>query len=789
MDVTEEVDGWPDLFDFFEEIFATRVTFVEAEIENSKRRPVGDDDVGVIRNHRPFFGQRTASWKVEGPIVKLGLPGTSINFDPIGFNFLVDETVGRRNEFLGFIGVRFKTPIVISRDKNLHRVRLFLKKTFHRRQILEQAPLGYITGVQKNIAVRNGLLHPQMNAVGITDANDLHLGYTIFTCRFFDGGGTFWNMINRTFAFLCLLASPVILGSEISTVAGPEGVNNPFGVIVGLDGDVYFCDTGNHQIKRIAKRGGKITTVVGTGKKGYSGDGGDPLKAELFEPYEVRFHPNGDLYWVEMQNHIVRKLDARTNLVSTVAGTGEKGFSGDGGKAIDAKMNRPHSIQFNQSGDSLFVCDIGNQRVRRIDLNSGLIETWCGNGKKDETPDGAKVGPETPLKGPRALDIDPTGSLWLALREGNKLLRIDMKGKLITHVAGNGKKGFTAEGTDARKAPLSGPKGVAISPNGTWVYLADTESHTVRAVNLETNPPTLHTVAGDGKRGDGPDSGDPLKCQMARLHGVGTDPLSGDLFIGDSETNKVRKISGLPGGMKWKSLREYSSREFQLNGVNCRLTSPAQAAPGNPWIWRCRFYGAFPGLDETLLAMGWHVAWIDSANLFGGPKAMERFDAFYTEMTTKFSLGKKPVMEGFSRGGLPATNWAIQNPDKVLALYLDAAVMDIHSWPGPSSGLYKTALGNYELTPETAKDWKGPLENLSPLARAKIPVFIVAGGADPVVPFQRNTGKLEARYRELGGPVQSIVKATCSHHPHGLYGPANFPIARKLNDLARSADK
>ena len=585
---------------------------------------------------------------------------------------------------------------------------------------------------------------------------------------------------------LFLFAGAMSPAGEISTVAGPDGLNNPFGVIVGLDGDAYFCDTGNHQIKRISRKNGETTVVVGSGRQGYSGDGAPPLEADLFEPYEIRFHPGGDLYWVEMKNHIVRKLDARTNLISTVAGTGKQGFSGDGGKATSAEMNRPHSIQFDSTGEWLFICDIGNHRIRRVELQTGLIETWCGNGKKEETPDGARIGPSTPLKGPRALDIDGSGDLWLALREGNKLLKIDMKREVISHVAGTGKKGYTAEPGDAKKAPLSGPKGVAISPDGKRIYLADTESHTVRAVNLDASPVELYPVAGDGRRGDGPDSGDPLKCRMARLHGVGTDPVNGDLFIGDSETNKIRKITGLPGGIAWKSFDQYRTDEFELNGIRCRVAVPDKAAKGNPWIWRCRFYGAFPGLDETLLSAGWHVAWIDVANLFGGPEAMARFDAFYPEVRKRYGLSEKVVIEGFSRGGLPAMNWSIRNPGKVAAIYLDAAVMDIRSWPAKSSpGLYALALEQYGLTEETASRWKGPLDNLPPLVRAGVPIAIVAGGDDPVVPFAENTGILEKRYRELGGTVMAIVKAACGHHPHGLYGPANRVVAEQLTGWIR----
>lgn len=101
-----------------------------------------------------------------------------------------------------------------------------------------------------------------------------------------------------------------------------------------------------------------------------------PTAAKLNEPYEVRFHRSGDLYWVEMQNHVVRKLDARSNGVSTIAGTGKKGFAGDGGAATAAELDRPHSIQFNAAGTHLYICDIGNHRIRQVDLTSGVITTW-----------------------------------------------------------------------------------------------------------------------------------------------------------------------------------------------------------------------------------------------------------------------------------------------------------------------------------------------------------------------------------------------------------------------------
>lgn len=591
---------------------------------------------------------------------------------------------------------------------------------------------------------------------------------------------------------LAFTFSPLPAQEKIATLAGKgeqgySGDNGPalqsqlnqtFGVVVGPDGDVYFCDTGNHAIRKVSRKSGKITTIAGTGEPGYSGDGGPATKAQLFEPYELRFHPSGDLYWVEMKNNLIRRLDARHNTVHTVAGTGEKGFAGDMGPANKAKFSRPHSIQFDQNGDNLYICDIGNHRIRRIDLKSNTISTWCGNGKKEPTPDGAKISPDTPLNGPRALDIDPDGNLWLALREGNRLYKLDMKSNTLHHIAGNGKNGFSSSDGPALDAPLSGPKGVAISPDGKLIYLADTESHSIRAVDLSQSPPSIQLIAGDGKKGDGPDSGNPQACQMNRPHGIGIDPLNGDLYIGDTNTHKIRVIKGFPpkqagGKATLPALASYAKDEFQFEGRRCIVSKPKQAAPGNPWIWRCRFYGAFPQVDAALLDAGWHVAFIDVADLFGGAEAMRLFDAFYPHVTAKYQLAKKPVMEGFSHGGLPAMNWSIKHPDKVRAIYLDAPVQDIHTWPKEySKPAWEKCKKAWGLTEETATQWKGPLDHLAPLAQAKIPILSVCGGADKAVPFLRNTAILESRYQKLGAPIEVIVKATCDHHPHSLYDPS-----------------
>jgi len=311
-------------------------------------------------------------------------------------------------------------------------------------------------------------------------------------------------------------------------------LNNPYGLARGPDGGLYICDMDNHRIRRVAKDG-TITTVAGTGKRGYAGDGGPPLQAELNEPYEVRFDNPGNLFFVEMRNHIVRRMDIKSRIISTVAGTGREAFSGDGGAAIQAEFKQPHSIQFDARGD-LYVCDIGNHRIRKVDLKTGIIKTFAGNGERAAIPEGANFGAVS-LNGPRAIDFDSDGNLWLALREGNAIYKLELKAGTIHHVAGTGQKGFTGNGGPAKQATLSGPKGISVARDGD-VYFADTESHTIRRIDIRKG--TVELVAGTGERGDGPE-GDPLRCKLARPHGIFVD-ADGTVFVGDSENHRIRMI-------------------------------------------------------------------------------------------------------------------------------------------------------------------------------------------------------------------------------------------------------
>lgn len=225
---------------------------------------------------------------------------------------------------------------------------------------------------------------------------------------------------------------------------------------------------------------------------------------------------------------------------------------------------------------------------------------------------------------------------------------------------------------------------------------------------------------------------------------------------------------------KWESCKRI---DFKWNGRDAIIVFPEKAAPGNPWIWRPAFFGAFPSVDKALLQEGFHVVYYDLTHLYGSPRAMEEGDSFYAYVTDVYSLSPKVTLEGFSRGGYCALNWGIRNPEKVACIYVDAPVCDIFSWPGRKQyGLWNDFLKEWGLTDNEMASFSGnPLDNLKPLAEHKIPVMAVCGDADDVVPFKENSQILFDRYREMGGPVELILKPGVGHHPHSLENPE--PVA------------
>ena len=345
-------------------------------------------------------------------------------------------------------------------------------------------------------------------------------------------------------ALVALLASPPLTAAEsVSTLIGSGApgysdrqINNPYGLVIGSDGALYFCDLDNQRIRRFDLGTRRTRTIAGNGQRGYAGDGAAATDASLNMPHEIQFDSAGHLYIAERDNHVIRKVDATSGLISTFAGTGRPGFAGDGGPASKADLRQPHSIAVDPTRRFLLICDVGNHRIRRVEFATGVIDTFGGTGERQPTPDGAPLK-GTPLNGPRTMAFDSAGDLYVALREGNAIYRIDGKALTLRHVAGTGEQGYSGDDGPARLARLAGPKGLAWSRGS--LYVVDTENHVIRKIELESG--IIRTVLGTGQRGDGPEP-DPRRCALARPHGVFVD-ARGVLYVGDSEAHRIRTLS------------------------------------------------------------------------------------------------------------------------------------------------------------------------------------------------------------------------------------------------------
>jgi len=254
------------------------------------------------------------------------------------------------------------------------------------------------------------------------------------------------------------------------------------------------------------------------------------------------------------------------------------------------------------------------------------------------------------------------------------------------------------------------------------------------------------------------------------------------------------------GGLASASeVETFKKMTFKLDGRNCILIAPEVPAEGRPWIWRTEFFGHQPQVDWALVEQGFHLAYIQMSGLYGSPAAIEVMEKFYQHMTGTFTLSPKPILEGFSRGGLYAFNYAAAYPEQVGALYLDAAVLDINSWPGRFKNDAQSAyqknwvecLQRYGLNEAEAATAKvSPIDKIDQVAAAQIPIIAVVGDLDSIVPVAENTALLEKRYRELGAPITVIHKPFSEHHPHSLTNPkpvVDFLVQSVAGELADSS--
>jgi hypothetical protein len=366
------------------------------------------------------------------------------------------------------------------------------------------------------------------------------------------------------------------LPADITTVAGngAEGYSGdggaatnaeldfPTGVAVDSSGNLFLVDESNNRIRKVSTNG-IITTVAGNGTNGYSGDGGAATNAEINYPYGVRVDAAGDLFIADYGNYRVRKVSTN-GIITTVAGNGTHGYSGDGGAATNAGLNAPADVAVDSMGN-LFIADF-SMRIRKVSTN-GIVTTVAGNGTQGYSGDGG-AATNAELGNPYGVAVDGLGNLFIAEYSNNRIRKVSTNG-IITTFAGNGTASYSGDGGAATNAELQEPIGVAVDGLGN-LFIGDNANNRIRKVS--TNG-IITTVAGNGTQGYSGDGGAATNAGLSHPWGVALDN-AGNLFIGDFQNQRVREIEQMPTlTLTNLTLNEAGNYDVVVTGPSGSVTS------------------------------------------------------------------------------------------------------------------------------------------------------------------------------------------------------------------------
>jgi streptogramin lyase len=326
----------------------------------------------------------------------------------------------------------------------------------------------------------------------------------------------------------------VVVGHLLPSEGGPaqtpsSPLDSPFGIDFDPGGNMTIIELAGGRVHRLAP-GGRLTQIAGDGSAGYGGDGGPAARATFNGMHNLAVRPSGDVFIADAWNHCIRKIDAASGVITTFAGTGTAGFSGDGGPAKEATFNFLMCVTLSPDNRRLHLADLKNLRVRVIDLETGRVDTVAGNGVQGVPPDGA-VANNSPLVDPRAVAADAQGTVYILERSGHALRAVGPDGAIRT-VAGTGERGY--RDGPALEAQLNSPKHVCVDPAGN-VYIADEGNQAIRKYDPQNR--TLTTVVGRGR-------GNPA-VELNRPHGVCFE--KGTLYIVDSGNNRILRLDAAAG--------------------------------------------------------------------------------------------------------------------------------------------------------------------------------------------------------------------------------------------------
>jgi sugar lactone lactonase YvrE len=401
----------------------------------------------------------------------------------------------------------------------------------------------------------------------------------------------------------------------ITTIAGgglSDGVpatesslNRPFNVFATPAQDLYIADTGNHRIRRVDGDTGIITTVAGSGDAGFSGDGGPATQAQLSGPLAVAVDTEGHVYLADSGNARVRRVDAASGIITTVAGSGDS--LGDGGAATEARLFWPTDVCVDEAGH-LYVADPENRRIRRVDASTGIITTVAGTSGRR----GGEGVPATQagLLFPKGLVVDAAGHLFIADSQSGRIRRVDAVSGIITTVAGNGALRSSGDGKPATEAGLQ-PEDVSVDKAGN-LYIA--EWYRIRRVDALTG--VIETYAGTRQRGFSGDGGSATRARINRAFGIAVDG-AGNLFIADSGNDRIRRVTLDLTHVADDMLPEQTASDFALHQNSPNPFNPSthiayQLAEDGPVS--LTIYGLLGQrlrvlVQEPQRAGAYHVAW------------------------------------------------------------------------------------------------------------------------------------------------------------------------------------
>ena len=336
-----------------------------------------------------------------------------------------------------------------------------------------------------------------------------------------------------------------IAGNGLRGYSGDNGpatsaqISDVGGLDVDGKGDIYFADTFNDRIRKVTASTGIITTIAGTGTAGYSGDNGAATSAQLSGPFGVAVDASGNVYFADTFTHRIRKVTASTGIITTIAGTGIYGYSGDNGAATSAQLIRPYGVAVDASGN-VYIADTNNNCIRKVTVSTGIITTIAGTGTAGYSGDnGAATSAQ--LRYTFGVAVDASGNVYIADTNNNRIRKITVSTGIITTIAGTGTAGYSGDNGAATSAQINYPFGVAVDASGN-VYIADTFNYRIRKVTVSTG--IITTIAGTGLSGCFGENGAATDAQLKFSYGVALG-ASGNVYIADGLNYRIRLLTSV----------------------------------------------------------------------------------------------------------------------------------------------------------------------------------------------------------------------------------------------------